>query len=258
MTENNNPHKNHRNRLKTKVRNHGLECLEYHEILELLLTYSIPRKDTNPIAHRLIENFGSFAKVMDANYFDLLKVDGIGPESALLINIVSSFKDIYNKSKLETKVSILNTTEKCVRFFRDFYRIKGDEYMVMAGLSKTKKVVKTYLYNGQSEDAISFDLRQIANRINDYGISSVVLFHTHPQGDVCPTPEDIATTQSILNVCLMNGIDFDDHIILNESEHFSFGKNNMIDKMKRKYQEVFGYTDAYIESFKIANNKKKD
>ena len=92
-------HKNHRSRLKTKVKNHGLECLAYHEVLELLLTYTIPRKDTNPTAHKLIEYFGSFSNVLDANYHDLLKVDGVGPESALFLNFLSQLMEMYNKTK---------------------------------------------------------------------------------------------------------------------------------------------------------------
>lgn len=249
-----NTHKNHRNRLKTKVRKHGLDCLEYHEILELLLTYTIPRKDTNPTAHALIERFGSFVNVLDANYFDLMKVDGVGPESALLINVVSQLKDIYNKNKLENKVSILTNTAKCVQFFRDFYQIKSNEFMVMACLGKNKKVLKTYLYKGKDETEISFDLRQIANNINDNGVKSVVLYHTHPNGNVEPSYSDLATTQSVINICLMNGIDFDDHIILNESEHYSFFQNNLIDKMKDKYMSLFSSDDLYVDNLK---NKRK-
>lgn len=230
-----NTHKDHRKRLKIKVKNHGLECLAYHEILELILTYSIPRRDTNPIAHNLIDYFGSFSNVIDANYYDLLKVEGVGPESALLINVLSSFMEIYNKSKLEKQVSILNSTSKCVRFFRDFYSIKTNEFMVMACLSKNKKVVKTFLYKGHDDTEISFDIRQIANRINDHGIHSIVLFHTHPFGKVEPSESDLSTTQTIINICLMNGIDFDDHIIFNESEHYSFKQNYLIDNMKTKY-----------------------
>lgn len=234
-----NTHKNHRQRLKTKVKDFGLECLAYHEVLELLLTYSIPRKDTNPIAHKLIDNFGSFANVIDANYYDLLKVDGIGPESALFITMLNSFMEIYNKSKLESKIEILNNTGKCVNFFRDNYRIKLNEYMVVACLSKNKRVRKTLIYRGFDDTQVSLDLRNITNRINDHGIHSVVLYHTHPCGGIEPSDADIQTTQKIVNACLMHGIDVDDHIILNEAEHFSFKRHNYIDKMKDKYHTMF-------------------
>lgn len=253
--KNSNAHKNHRQRLKTKVMNHGLECLAYHEVLELLLTYTIPRKDTNPTAHKLIDHFGSFANVIDANYYDLLNVDGIGHESALFINVLSSLMEMYNKNKMEKTAMVLNSTQKCVQFFREFYKIKTNEFMVMACLSKNKKVVRTFVYKGTDETEISFNIRQIANRINDYGVASVVLFHTHPGGSVEPSVEDVAATQRIVNICLMNGIDFDDHIIFNEAEHFSFHKQSLIEKMKVKYFDAFGLNASF--ETKLEGIKKK-
>ena len=254
MEKNSDIHKNHRKRLKDKVKNYGLECLAYHEILELLLTYTISRKDTNPIAHNLLEYFNSFSNVVDANYYDLLKVDGIGPESALFFNVLSQFMEIYNKNKLETKKPILNSVTSCVQFFRDFYGIKNNEFMVMACLGKNKRVVKTFLYKGKDETEVSLDLRNIANKINDTGVASIVLFHTHPNGDVRPSVEDLSVTQSILSVCLVNGIDFDDHIILNESDHYSFKHNGIVDKMKSKHSSNFSVANLFIDVYK---NKSK-
>ena len=247
----NQPHKDHRQRLKTKVKDHGLECLAYHEVLELLLTYTIPRRDTNPTAHNLIDYFGSFSNVIDANYYDLLKVDGVGPESALFFNVLSSFMEIYNKSKLESKVSILNSTTKCVQFFREFYSIKPNEFMVMACLSKNKRVIKTFLYKGHDDTEVTFDIRNIANRINDHGVHSIVLYHTHPFGSTEPSQSDLDTTQRIISVCMVHGIDFDDHIILNETEHYSFKQNYLVDKMKTRHLSLFSPISTYEGNEKI-------
>ncbi len=245
-----NLHKNHRNRLKNKVKNHGLECLAYHEILELLLTYTIPRKDTNPTAHNLIDHFGSFSNVLDADYQDLIKVDGVGHESALFIKTLSSLMEIYDKSKLEMNTSILDTTAKCVQFFRDFYRVKSTEFMIMVGLSKAKRVVKTFVYKGKDDTEVNFDIRQISNQINSVDIKSVVLYHTHPYGSVEPSVSDLKTTQSIINVCLVNGIDLEDHIILNETEHYSFKNHKLIDKMKSNYFSAFNVGELFVQSEK--------
>ena len=171
-----NPHEDHRKRLKAKVQDYGLECLAYHEVLELLLTYAIPRKDTNPLAHNLIESFGSFSGVFDANVNDLQKVKGVGKETALYLKILASFIDTYNKSKLEKRISILNSTQKCVEFFRDYYSIKQNEFMLMACLGKNKKVVKTFIYKGANETEVDFDLRQISNDVASLGVYSVVFF----------------------------------------------------------------------------------
>ena len=245
-----NLHKNHRKRLKDKVKKFGLECLAYHEILELLLTYTIPRRDTNPIAHNLIEHFGSFSSVVDADYEDLLKVDGVGPESALFISILSQCMEAYNKNKSETKTSILTTTSSCVQFFRDYYRIKNNEFMVMACLGKSKKVIKTYLYKGRDETEVSFDVNQIAKKINDNGVKSVILYHTHPHGSVEPSYSDFEGTQSLINLCLTHGIDFEDHIILNECEHYSFKSAGKLQPMKEKYFNNFSVKDVFYEKNK--------
>lgn len=255
-TEDKKTHENHRKRLRTKILNYGLECLEYHEILEHLLTYTIARKDTNPIAHRLLEHFGSFSNVIEADFYDLQKVKGVGAESALLINTFGQMMDIYRKSKMEQQVTFLKNPSNCVQFFREYYRIKNNEFMVVACLSKNKKLVKTYVCNGIDETQISFDLRTILNNL-DKNVKSLVLYHTHPNGDVQPSETDIATTQTVLNMCLMHGVDCDDHIILNESDHYSFKNEGLIVAMKSKYNSVFEYRSIYNKTLKTSKNNSK-
>ena len=255
-------HKDHRKRLKNKMRKFGAEVFENHEFLELLLTYTIPRKDTNPIGHALLEHFGSFHEVIDADYHDLQKVKGIGPESATFINILSALVEFYNKSKANEKANYITNTQIGVQFFRDNFSIKSNEFMVLVCLNKNKKVIKTNVYKGHSPNEIAFDLKQILNKITDIGVSSVILFHTHPSGDVLPSEQDIATTQNILNLCLLNGVDFEDHIILNEAEHYSFSKNKITDKLKIKYAKFVStnniYYDTLIQSVSQNKNKEED
>ncbi len=246
--EKTNPHKNHRKRLRNKVEKYGLDCLEYHEILELLLTYTISRKDTNPIGHELINYFGNFQNVIDADFNDLVKVDGIGPESAFFINVLSQFIDIYNKNKQEQKTYTLNSTAKSVQFFRDFYRIKNNEFMVIVCLSKNKKVLKTIKYKGHDDSEICVDLKQISQGISNEGVSGVVLYHTHPFGDVNPSYADILATQRVVHMCLNQGVEFDDHIILNESAHYSFKNAGLIDKMKAQYIKSTDVSNLYLQT----------
>ncbi|MBQ8615541.1 MAG: RadC family protein [Clostridia bacterium] len=252
-----NQHAGHRKRLKTKVENYGLGCLAYHEVLELLLTYTIPRSDTNPTAHNLIDYFGSFCDVIDADYHDLKNIDGIGHESALFINILSQFIDIYNKSKQERKSHVLNSPGASVKFFRSYYSVKLKEYMLVVGLSANKKVVKTYQHIGHDDASVTFDFKTILKHVVGDGVGSVVIFHTHPQGDVEPSNEDILSTQNMVNMCLTNGVDFDDHIILNETDYFSFKSNQLMDKMKLKFTSVFGPIANYIENYNSSYKEEK-
>ena len=250
---NENTHNEHRKRLKNKIKKFGTEVLEPHELFEALLTYAIPRKDTNPIGHDLLEHFGAFHKVIDASYYDLQKVHGIGPESALFFNIISAVVELYNKSKTEDRIVKINSTTDCVQYFRDNFRIKNNEFMVLVCLNKLNKVVKHFVYKGTSETEVEFDLRQISNKIIDGNVSGVVLFHTHPSGSVEPSEADVASTQRIINSCLFNGINFLDHIILNEAEHYSFNRNGIVDIMKKKYSDFVKTNDIYND---IHYNKK--
>ena len=84
-------HENHRARMQERVARDGLESLAEHEALEYLLFLAIPRKDTNELAHRLIQHFGDFCKVMEAEPEELQRVEGIGPRSANLIHTVMAF-----------------------------------------------------------------------------------------------------------------------------------------------------------------------
>lgn len=258
MQEKENPHSNHRSRMRERVKNYGLESLNYHEALEFFLFYPISRINTNPLAHDLINYFGSFKNVIDADYNDLLKVKGVGPETALFINSLSQFIDVYNNSKRETASSVLNTTSECVKFFRDHFRIKTNEFMILACLNKNKKVIKTFRYKGYSETEIFLNLQQLVNDMNNKGVSSVVLFHTHPGGEVTPSLDDFKTTQSLLNVSLTLGIDFDDHIVLNEFEHYSFANYELIGEMKKKFLNAVDVNDIYIKSIYSLAQKNID
>lgn len=246
-------HKNHRKRLKNKVEKHGLDCLAYHEILELLLTYVIPRKDTNPIAHKLMNYFGLFSSVIDADYHDLLKIEGMGKESALFFNVLSQLFEMYNKSKQEATSIVLDNTDKCVSFFRERYRIKDEEIVVVVSLSKNKRVLNSFLFKGQDETEVRFDLNKIIKTVTDHGVSSIVMFHTHPYGDVYPSNTDVLTTQKICNLCMANGLELSDHIILNESSHYSFFNEGVLDRMRNKFKKIFDDTSLCAELL----NKKK-
>ena len=123
-------HGGHRQRLKNKVRKTNLRTLEDHEIIELLLTYTIPRKDTNPIAHDLLSAFGSIDKVIDANCKDLQKVKGVGEESALFFRIISQLFAVYKENKgLDDEK--LDTVQKCINYFRKRYEVEKDEFILL-------------------------------------------------------------------------------------------------------------------------------
>lgn len=244
-------HAGHRQRLKDKVRQNGLKVLSDHEVLELLLTYSIPLKDTNELAHKLINNFGDITKVVDADYKELIKQKGVGEETALFLSVLSSFYEKYKLTKNFTDNEILDNTQKCVDYFRKNYEIKDQEKMYIICLSKLCKVIKTFNYTGQDETEISVNIRELMDKIVGNNVAGIVIFHTHPHGSVEPSLEDIYTTQKIYNTLRSMDLILIDHIIFNETSHYSFGSNGELAKMEKKYYEVFD--DPYVKEKKKLN-----
>ena len=102
-------HADHRARMQQRVRRDGLASLAAHEVLEYLLFFSIPRQDTNPIAHRLIRHFGSYCNVLDATEEELLKVEGVGPASARLIASIRKFEQVYQLQQRRGRARPLRT-----------------------------------------------------------------------------------------------------------------------------------------------------
>ena len=117
MEKKKNPHTGHRQRMKDKARAIGIGAWPHHEVLELLLTYAIPQKDVNPLAHELIDKFGSLAGVLDVGWEQLSKIKGLGKEASLFLSLLP---DIFNKYKASKDIGsvALDTTSKCVKYFK--------------------------------------------------------------------------------------------------------------------------------------------
>jgi len=246
------PHGGHRQRLKDKVRQADLNILSNHEKIELLLTYTIPYKDTNPIAHEIMEIYGTLDKAIDADYYDLQKIKGVGEETALFFKVLSNLFDAYIMSKdADKNYTIVNTLDG-VRYFRKHYSIKQTESFLIIGLSKTHKIVCTRMIQGADDASINIDLKRLTDILSMDGVYSIFIIHTHPNGDPNPSKEDILATERIFNVCSALNINLDEHVIISENNHYSFGHNGLLDQIERKF-----YVNANIIKPIIRSNKPK-
>lgn len=235
-------HAGHRQRLKNKVRMNGLKSLSVHEVLELLLTYTIPQKDTNGLAHDLIDKYNGFSNVLEADYKDLMEMKGVGEETALFLTMLPDVFDIFkaNKSKIhETK---LGCPRDCVEYFRKQYELRLKEFLYVIGLNSMNKIVKTFEIEGMNDINIKIGLKDFAQMITSKMLTGIILFHTHPNGEAYPSSEDIETTQKIFDICMIMGVALLDHIILNEEDYFSFGCEGLLSEMYEKYANTYSFT----------------
>ena len=230
-------HTGHRQRVKSKALEAGIEHWPYHEVLELVLMYSVPYKDVNPLAHTLIEVFGSFGAVLDAGYEELIKVDGVGHETALFLSLLPDFFVKYTASKNVDSV-VLDTSKKLVNYFRTIDRIRNNERFYIFCLNAQKKLVKRVSFNADIISAVSVPLTDFSQKVAFAANRSVIIMHTHPNGNPNPTEADIDSTKRMIKAASAVGVKIDDHIIVTNNEYYSFGDNgimkNLLDEVKNE------------------------
>ena len=153
-------HDGHRERLKERFRSEGLDGFTEVQVLELLLFYSVPRKDTNEIAHALLEKFGTLAQVLDANPADLEKVPGMGSSSALFLKLLSAAGRRYQISRTES-ATILRTLEQCGAYLQPRFFGRKHEAVFLLCLDAKCKVLACKQVGEGSVNSAGVPIRRI-------------------------------------------------------------------------------------------------
>lgn len=217
-----NLHDGHRERLKKRFIEGGLDSFEEHEVLELLLYYAIPRKDVNELAHRLIDRFGRLDAVFDAPLEALLEVEGVGANTALLIKLMPQVNRRYQLSGIVNNDCVLDTAEAAGKFFLPYFYAVKEENVYMAGLNAKCRVLFCDKVTGGNNGALSgVAVRDIVEKAINKCAFSVILAHNHPDGVALPSVEDIEATRQITNALKSVQIKLADHIIVSGGEFMS-------------------------------------
>lgn len=219
-------HDGHRQRLIQRFLEEDLDNFEPHNVLELLLFYAIPRKDTNELAHVLMDTFGSLKGVFDAPYEELIKVTGIGPNTAALLKLVPSLTRTYYSS--DARRIILDTSEKSGEYFLPYYIGQTEEVVRLACLDAGGKVISNQILHRGSANAAEVNIRKIVNIALRNNAMGVILAHNHPGGLPLPSEEDVATTKSIREALMPMGILLMDHIIVAGQDYVSMARSGII------------------------------
>lgn len=221
--ENANVHAGHRERLRERFLREGLENFEEHNVLELLLFYAIPMKDTNEEAHNLINTFGSLSEVFDAKYEDLCKVKGIGERTATLIKLVPELFRKYEINKLNKGEVVLNSPDLVAKYVSKYFKGLTEEKLYVLCLDANCKMLGFELISTGVANATVLDNRLIAKYAYLYDAASILLVHNHPSGIMAPSKNDVNATIKIADAMTAIGIRLSDHIIIgNGDDYFSF------------------------------------
>lgn len=215
-------HKGHRERLKSRFREQGLDGFTDIQVLELLLFYAIPRQDTNPIAHALLDRFGSLDQVLSAPLHELEKVDGIGEQASTLLSLTRQIaRSCGISEKTREKDNILDSIAKCGEYLKPRFLGKLDEVVYLLCLDGKCKALACVEVGKGSVNSAGVSARKIVETALSFNATSVVLAHNHPSGLAIPSPEDIVTTRRIAMALDAVGIILADHIIVADGEFVS-------------------------------------
>ena len=227
--ESGNCHKGHRENVRRRFLTGGLEVFAPHEILELLLFYSIPQKDTNPLAHRLIDKYGNMFNVLSAPVEELQSVDGVGERTAILLSLVFQISRwIRLEAMKEAGVNFLST-KAAGEYCRELFCGKKAEEVWELCLNQRGNLIGQHSMTNGSIVSVSMDLRTlIANAILSHA-ESILLAHNHPGGDANPSEEDCAATRYIREALSKVNIPLQDHIIVGENEVVSMREAGFLD-----------------------------
>jgi len=213
-------HDGHRERVMERFLREGLDGFTEIQALELLLFFSIPRGDTNPIAHALLDRFGSLDKVLDANVEQLMSVEGIGPKSARLIRVIKEMGRYYEITRARQE-RVLPTIEECGDYLKAYFKNRKNETVFLLCLDAKMKVLSCREVGEGSVNYASVPIRRVVEMALEAGASSVVLSHNHPSGIALPSGEDIQTTRRVAMALSAVEITLVDHIVVADEDYVS-------------------------------------
>lgn len=224
--EKQNIHKGHRERLRQRFLKEGLENFQPHNILELLLFYGIPMKDTNKEAHRLIDKFGSLSAVFDADFEDLCKVNGIGENTAVLIKLLPELFKKYEVDKVNREGDVLNDCEAVARYVSKYFKGVNEEHLYLLCLDPNCKILCFEQISSGTINSTPINNRKIVELAYRTKAANLVLVHNHPSGVVAPSRSDVNATMSTAELLKSLGMKLNDHIIIgNGDDFFSFRRS---------------------------------
>ena len=227
-------HDGHRQRLKDRFKKEGLDNFEKLQVLELLLFYCIPRQDTNPLAHKLLDRFGTVSGVLEALPSELKKVDGMGESSAQFLNLIMEVMRYCAVERTETE-KILTTLDACGEYLTPYFQHRRNETVFLLSLDAKCKVISCKFVGEGSVNSAGVPIRRIVEMALGEGATTVVLAHNHPSGVAVPSEEDKATTLRLARALWAVEITLADHMVIADDDFVSMTQSGMYDPKDAYY-----------------------
>ncbi len=208
-----NIHSGHRERLKDRIEAVGVDRIPPHEVLEYILFYCIPRKDTNPLAHALIDTFGSLSGVFEADIKDLEKVNGISHSTALFLHSIPGITRYYFKDRWDGRPTIKDSVTLGQYLCDLFAGEKNEAFYVLSFDSKCRLINSDLVYRGTINETPIYPRLVIEYALKN-NAAAVVLAHNHPGGNLSASESDMGITKTLVDLLTPLCIKVMDHVIV--------------------------------------------
>ena len=222
-----NIHSEHRQRVKNRFRNEGLDHFEELHALELLLFYALPRIDTNPIAHDLLNHFGNLRNVLEAPVEQLMAIKGLGEHAAILLSLVRGLSQKYMISG--DGAAPLNTLEDCGTYLINRFIGQRNEVVMLLCLDAKRAPLCCRIVSEGSVNTAEISTRKVVEAALAVNATSVILAHNHPSGIAVPSMPDIVTTRRIGAALSAVDIVLEDHFVVADRDYVSLRQSNYYD-----------------------------
>lgn len=213
--------------MRKRFINEGLQGFTEHQALELLLFYCIPRRDTNEIAHRFLDEYGSLSNLFEADCMDLQKKLKISENVAVLLTLIPHLSEKYMTSRWSGRPKISCVSE-AGNYCRSLFKSRKYETFMILCLDTGKKLIASSVVGEGGPDEVHVYPRNIVEAAIRFQAVSVILAHNHPGGTLAPSFSDIELTKRISEALETVGIAVSDHIIVCGDEYFSFARDGLI------------------------------
>ena len=219
-------HAGHRQRLKERFLRDGLDNFEEHQVLELLLFYGIPQRDTNEIAHEMIRKFGSLSKVLEATPEELSQIKYVGDNVTTLFRLITAVARYYQVNCAMREV-ILPTIDACGKYLVPFFYERQNETVFLLCLDAKCKVLCCEKIGEGGINSAGVPVRKIVETALKANATSAILAHNHPCGLAIPSGEDIMTTRRVALALDAVEIALVDHIIVADNDWTSMVQSGL-------------------------------
>ena len=226
----------HRERLRKRFLEYGLAAFTDEDILEMLLAFGTPRKDTRSTARKLLQKFGDLATVLEAPLDELLKVAGVGPRNVIPLKFVHEVARRYLRRRVENREYLQNAQEVYEYLAHELVDQPQEVFKVIFLDARHRILGVEELFRGTLTESAVYP-REIFARALEYQAAALVLAHNHPSGDPSPSPQDLALTRRLVLTAHLLQLNILDHVIVAREGYFSLAEEGLLERLKIELSE---------------------